>query len=60
MFSHPVKSTVVQHRKSKNLEESDECNPLNESLKLLEQLFEARLVDRIARPIDKKVREEYI
>lgn len=29
-------------------------------LKLLEQLFEARLIERIARPIDRKVREGHI
>jgi hypothetical protein len=29
-------------------------------LKILEQLFEARLIERIARPIDKKVREGHI
>lgn len=46
--------------KSKNLEDLDDHNHLDESLKILEQLFEARLIDHIARPIDKKVKEEHI
>jgi hypothetical protein len=29
-------------------------------LKILEQLFEARLIERISRPIDRKVREGHI
>lgn len=48
----------VQSKKRK--EEGEEENILQETLKLLESLFEARLIERIARPSDRKVREELI
>lgn len=47
-------------KKRGNQDETDEENILQEVLKILEQLFEARLIDRISRPTDKKVREEQI
>jgi hypothetical protein len=47
-------------RKKRGGEETEEENILQEVLKILEQLFEARLIERIARPIDKKVREVHI
>lgn len=54
------KKATNQRRKKGVNEESDEENILQEVLKILEQLFEARLVERIARPIDRKVREDQI
>ncbi len=59
MSTYPAKTTV-QQRKSKNMDDPDDINLLDESLKLLDQLFEARLIDRIARPIDRKIKEEHI
>jgi hypothetical protein len=47
-------------RKKRGGEETEEENILQDVLKILEQLFEARLIERIARPIDKKVREVHI
>lgn len=47
-------------RKKKGNEDTEEENILQEVLKILEQLFDARLIERIARPIDKKVREVHI
>ncbi len=47
-------------RKKKGNEDTEEENILQEVLKILEQLFDARLIERIARPIDKKVRESHI
>jgi hypothetical protein len=53
------KQSNLRKKRGTNEETEDE-NILQEVLKILEQLFEARLIERIARPIDKKVREVHI
>ena len=43
-------------RKRKQDLQDEEDNILQEALELIEKLFEARLIERIARPIDRRVR----
>ena len=59
MSNFPVKGTT-RDRKSKTIEDYDEQMHIDESMRLLDQLFEARLVDHISRPVDKKIKEEHI
>ena len=49
------KVSVVKKKKQFNDETEDE-NILQESLNIIEYLFKFRLIEKIARPIDKRVR----
>ena len=54
------KNTSNIKRKRGTMSQTEEENLLQQVLKMLEFLFQSRLVERIARPIDKKVREQQI
>ncbi len=49
------KNSVFKKRRPNN-DETEEENILQECLNILEYLFKFRLIEKIARPIDKKVR----
>lgn len=51
------KGTVLRKKRQLGDETEDE-NILQDCLNILEFLFRFRLVEKIARPIDKKVRED--
>jgi hypothetical protein len=38
----------------------EDDNSLDEALRLIDQLWAARLIDHISRPVDKKIKEEHI
>jgi len=50
------KGTVAKKKRQLNDDTEDE-NILQESLNIIEYLFKFRLIEKIARPIDKRVRE---
>ena len=53
------RKTVAKKKKPTN-DDTEEENILQESLHLIEFLYKFRLIEKIARPIDKRVREEKI
>jgi hypothetical protein len=53
------KMSVFKKRKTTN-DDTEEENILQECLNVLEYLFKFRLIEKIARPSDKKAREEKI
>ena len=59
MIDSKKKATITRKKKPTNDETEDE-NKLQECLNVLEYLFRFRLIEKIARPIDKRVREEKI
>lgn len=59
MIDSKKKATINRKKKPTNDETEDE-NKLQECLNVLEYLFRFRLIEKIARPIDKRVREEKI
>jgi hypothetical protein len=55
MAKLPSKNSVLS--KLRNSEETEDQNLLEETLKLIEELFSLRLIDRIARPRDKLAKQ---
>ena len=53
------RKTVAKKKKPTN-DDTEEEHILQESLHLIEFLYKFRLIEKIARPIDKRVREEKI
>lgn len=53
------KASMVK-KKRPAMDDTEDQNILQESLNIIEYLFKFRLIEKIARPIDKRVREEKI
>lgn len=54
------KNSLFKKKNINSNDETEEENILQECLNILEYLYKFRLIEKIARPIDKKAREEKI
>ncbi len=55
-MEYKKKNSLNNRKKKTNNDETEDESILQESLSTLEYLFKFRLIEKISRPIDKKVR----